>query len=317
MNEFTKPISLGCTDLQVTPLGIGTWAWGDRRTWGYGRTHTEADLQAAFESSLAAGINLFDTAEIYGGGQSELLLGRFIKAAQQRVVVATKFMPYPWRLRRGNLLRALRQSLDRLGLARVDLYQIHWPFPPRSTETRVDELAKVVESGLVRAAGVSNYSAEQTRRARAVLARHGIVLASNQVEYSLLKRSPERNGVMQTCRELGIALIAYSPIAMGVLSGKYTSQNPPTGMLRGSRFSRKYLARIQPLIGLLRQIGQAHDGRNPAQVALNWVMCKGAVPIPGAKNARQAQENAGALGWRLAENEIASLDAASDRVGTR
>jgi len=317
MNEFTQSIPLGHTDLQVTSLGIGTWAWGDRRTWGYGRTYAEADLQAAFESSLAAGIDLFDTAEIYGGGQSELLLGRFMKTAQQRVVVATKFMPYPWRLRRGNLLRALRRSLDRLGLTQVDLYQIHWPFPPRSIETWVDELAKVVESGLVRAAGVSNYSAEQTRRAHAVMARHGIVLASNQVEYSLLKRSPERNGVMQTCRELGITLIAYSPMAMGVLSGKYTSQNPPRGMLRSSRFSREYLARIQPLIGLLREIGQAHDGRNPAQVALNWVMCKGAVPIPGAKNARQAQENVGALGWRLSEDEIASLNAASDRVGTK
>jgi len=317
MNEFTQPIPLGHTDLHLIPLGIGTWAWGDRRTWGYGRTHTEADLQAAFKTSLAAGINWFDTAEIYGGGKSEHLLGRFIKTAQQRVVVATKFMPYPWRLRRGNLLRALRQSLDRLGLAQVDLYQIHWPFPPRSIETWVDELAKVVESGLVRAAGVSNYSAEQTRRAHAVLARDGIVLASNQVEYSLLKRSPERNGVMQTCRELGITLIAYSPMAMGVLSGKYTSQNPPRGMLRSSRFSREYLARIQPLISLLRKIGQAHDGRNPAQVALNWVMCKGAVPIPGAKNARQAHENAGALGWRLSEDEIASLNAASDRVGTK
>lgn len=317
MNENKQAIAIGRTDLRVVPLGIGTWAWGDRRTWGYGRTYTEADLQAAFEGSLAAGINLFDTAEIYGGGQSELFLGRFIKTAQRPVVVATKFMPYPWRLRRGDLLRALRRSLDRLGLARVDLYQIHWPFPPRSTESWVEELARVVELGLVRAAGVSNYTAEQTRRAHAVLARHGIPLASNQVSYSLLNRTPERNGLMQTCRESGITLIAYSPIAMGVLSGKYTSQNPPKGMFRGSRFSREYLDRIQPLIGLLREIGQAHDGKIPAQIALNWVMCKGAVPIPGAKNGRQAQENAGALGWRLTEEEIASLDAASYQVGRK
>lgn len=310
-------ISLGRTELQISPLGVGTWSWGDRRTWGYGRTHTEADLQAAFEASLAAGINLFDTAEIYGGGQSEAFLGGFVRAAGQPVVVATKFMPYPNRLRRGNLMRALRKSLDRLGLARVDLYQIHWPFPPRSIETWVEELAQAVEAGLVRAAGVSNYSADQTRRACTVLARHGIPLASNQVSYSLLNRNLERNGLMQTCRELGVTLIAYSPMAMGVLSGKYTPENPPTGMFRGSRFSSEYLARIRPLIDLLRNIGQAHDGKNPAQVALNWVMRKGAVPIPGAKNARQAQENAGALGWRLSEDEIAALDAASDWAGRK
>jgi aryl-alcohol dehydrogenase-like predicted oxidoreductase len=122
--------SLGRTRLQVSPMGIGAWSWGDSRTWGYGRTHTEADVQAAFETGLAAGISLFDTAKVYGVGQSELLLGRFIKAARRPVIVATKFMPFPWRLRRGELMRALQKSLDRLSLARVDLYQIHWPFPP-------------------------------------------------------------------------------------------------------------------------------------------------------------------------------------------
>jgi len=305
-------IQLGRTLLQVSLLGVGTWSWGDRRTWGYGRTYTEADVQAAFETSLAVGINFFDTAEIYGGGQSELLLGRFVKAAQQPVIVATKFMPFPWRLRRGNLLNALRKSLDRLGLAQVDLYQIHWPFPPIPIETWVEELAKAVEAGLIRAAGVSNYNTEQTRRAYTALARHGTSLASNQVEYSLLHRDPERNGLMQTCHELGVALIAYSPLAMGVLSGKYTPENPPMGMSRSSRYGRQFLARTQPLITLLREIGTAHDGKSPSQVALNWVIRKGAVPIPGAKNARQAQENAGALGWQLTEAEIAALDAASN-----
>ncbi len=305
-------IQLGRTLLQVSPLGVGTWSWGDRRTWGYGRTHTAADVQAAFETSLAAGISFFDTAEIYGGGQSELLLGRFVKAAQQPVTVATKFMPFPWRLRRGNLLRALHQSLDRLGLAQVHLYQIHWPFPPVPLETWVEELAKAVEAGLIRAAGISNCNAEHTRRAYTVLARYGIPLASNQVQYNLLHRDPERNSLTQTCRELGVTLVAYSPLAMGVLSGKYTPENPPMGMLRSSRYGRRYLARTQPLIALLREIGYAHGGKSPSQVALNWVICKGAVPIPGAKNARQAQENAGALGWQLTDAEIAALDAASN-----
>lgn len=312
MNHPTVP--LGRSDLQVAPMGIGTWAWGDRTTWGYGRTHTSADLQAAFETSLAAGINFFDTAEAYGSGQSERFLGQFIRAAQQPVTVATKFMPYPWRLRKHSLAEALHRSLDRLGLKQVDLYQIHWPFPPMPIEQWADALADVFHAGLVRAVGVSNYSAEQTRRAHAVLARRSMPLASNQVHYNLVRRDPERNGLMQICRELGITLIAYSPMAMGVLTGKYTPENPPSGTFRSPRYSRPFLARVQPLIALLREIGTAHDGKNPAQVALNWVMRKGAVPIPGAKNARQVQENIGALGWQLTESEMAALDAASDHI---
>jgi aryl-alcohol dehydrogenase-like predicted oxidoreductase len=196
----------------------------------------------------------------------------------------------------------------------VDLYQIHWPFPPMPIEQWADALADVFHAGLVRAVGVSNYSAEQTRRAHAVLAKRGVPLASNQAHYNLLHRDPECNSLLQTCRELGITLIAYSPMAMGVLTGKYTPENPPSGILRGPRYSRQFLARIQPLIALMKEVGAAH-GKNPAQVALNWVMRKGAVPIPGAKNARQAQENIGALGWRLAESEIAALDAVSEQVG--
>jgi aryl-alcohol dehydrogenase-like predicted oxidoreductase len=234
--------------------------------------------------------------------------------SQQPVRVATKFVPFPWRLRKQNLLDALRASLDRLGLKQVDLYQLHFPFPPIPIETWMDGLADAVQAGFARAVGVSNCSVEQMRRAHAALAKRGVVLASNQVEYSLLHRAPECNGLMQACREMSVTLIAYSPIRKGVLSGKYTPENRPTGTFRGSLANRDYLARVQPLITLLREIGQAHGGKTPSQVALNWVMCKGALPIPGAKNVRQAQENAGALGWQLSESEMAALDAVSDKM---
>ena len=316
MND-AQLVPLGPTGMQVVPMGIGTWAWGDRSTWGYGRTHTDADLQAAFEASLAAGINLFDTAEAYGSGQSERLVGRFISTSQLPVMVATKFVPFPWRLRKQNLLDALRASLDRLGLKQVDLYQLHFPFPPVPIETWMDGLADAVQAGLARAAGVSNCSAKQMCRAHAALTKRGVVLASNQVEYSLLHRTPEHNGLMQACRETGVTLIAYSPIRKGVLSGKYTPENRPTGMFRSSLANRDYLARVQPLIALMREIGQTHGGKTPSQVALNWVICKGALPIPGAKNVRQAQENAGALGWQLSESEMAALDAGSDKVKSK
>ncbi len=307
-------VSLGATDVRVTPLGTGAWAWGDRLTWGYGGgTYTDADLREAFRITLEAGINWFDTAEIYGSGRSETLLGRFIRESNQRVIVATKFFPFPWRLRQSSLLDALRRSLERLGLQQVDLYQIHFPFPPMPVEHWVNGLADAVEAGLTRAVGVSNYDVEQTRRAYNTLKARGIPLASNQVEYSLLQRKPERNGLLQYCREQNITLIAYSPIAKGILTGKYTPEHTPPGM-RGRKYNRAYLTRVQPLLELLKQIGEAH-GKSQSQVALNWVLCKGAVAIPGAKNVRQAQENAGALGWRLTDGEVHELDQVSERVG--
>ena len=309
-------ISLGPTDVQISPLGIGTWAWGDRLFWSYGRTHTDTDIEEAFRIAVEEGVAFFDTAEVYGNGRSERLLGRFIAALPEdapRPAVATKFFPYPWRWRAGALRRALEGSLRRLGMDQVDLHQIHWPFPPRSIDVWVRALGEVVRQGLARAAGVSNYNLSQTKRAQAILEDLGLPLASNQVEFSLIHRKPEFEGLLDYCREQGITLIAYSPLGMGLLTGKYTPDNPPPGA-RGRRYPRAFLERLQPLIGLLREIGQGHGNKTPAQVALNWVLCKGAVPIPGAKNAAQAQSNAGALGWRLTDDEVNALDKASEAV---
>lgn len=314
-----ETVSLGKTDLRVTPLGLGVWQWGDTMMWNYGKDYGEADLRPIFDATLNAGINFIDTAEIYGRGRSETLLGQFVKetAARDRLVIATKFAPLPWRLSSGRLLQALRNSLNRLSLSRVDLYQVHFPFSPIPIEIWMEALAKAVREGLTRAVGVSNYNPGQTVRAHAALARYGIPLATNQVEYSLLERKPETSGLVKVCRDLGVSLIAYSPIAKGMLTGKYTPDNIPPGV-RGRMYKREYLIKIQPLIGLLNEIGQAHGdvhgAKTPVQVSLNWLMCKGAVPIPGAKNLRQAQENLGAVGWRLTEEEVQRLDEMSDKV---
>jgi aryl-alcohol dehydrogenase-like predicted oxidoreductase len=309
MNEHSDRVALGASGLSVSALGLGCWAWGDRFYWGYGRSYTQDDVQQAFEAALAAGVTLFDTAEVYGLGQSERLLGEAMRASGSDAVIATKFMPLPWRLRRGSLLRALRASLRRLGVERADLYQTHWPHPPVAIETWMDAMADAVEAGLTRAVGVSNYNVDQTRRAHTALAKRGIALASNQVHYSLLERGPERSGLLDLCSELNVTLIAYSPLGQGLLSGKYTPEQPPPG-IRARRLRRR-VAAAQPIVAALREAGERH-GKTPSQAALNWLVCKGAVPIPGAKNAHQAQENAGALGWRLTEAEVAALDAASD-----
>ena len=310
-------VPLGRTGLTIPPLGIGTWAWGDRFYWGFGRGYGEDDLQAAFEAALDAGITFFDTAEVYGLGRSERFLARFAAASShpraRDPFIATKFFPYPWRWRQAALPRALRGSLRRLGREQVDLYQIHWPWPPRPVEVWVTALAQVLRQGRARAGGVSNYNLDQMRRAQAVLEHHGFPLASNQVEFSLLRREIEVNGLLQAAQEQGITILAYSPLAMGILTGKYTPEHPPRGP-RGRRFPPAYLERLRPLLHLMEEIGQAHGGKTPAQVALNWVLAKGAVPLAGAKNAAQVRSNVGALGWRLSADEVAALDKASEPV---
>jgi aryl-alcohol dehydrogenase-like predicted oxidoreductase len=154
---------------------------------------------------------------------------------------------------------------------------------------------------------VSNYNPQQTERAFRALERRGLHLASNQVSYSLLQRGPERSGLMQLCKDLKVTVIAYSPLAQGLLTGKYSPQNPPTGA-RGLRTSKSALAEIRPLLDEMMKMGIQHGNKTAAQVALNWCVCKGTLAIPGAKNARQAKENAGALDWSLTEAEVAKLD---------
>jgi aryl-alcohol dehydrogenase-like predicted oxidoreductase len=308
---FSERIALGASDLRIRPLGVGAWQWGDRMSWGYGRGYGEDDVRQAFDVSIKAGLDFYDSAEVYGFGRSERLLGHFARSISEPVIIATKFLPFPWRLRRKSLVNALRRSLKRLGMNHVDLYQIHWPIPTVPIETWMSAMADCVDEGLLRAVGVSNFNIEQTQRAHTALAERGIPLASNQIPYSMLHRRPERNHLLASCKKLNVAVIAYSPLEQGLLTGKYTPDNPPPGA-RGRRLKPGYLEKLMPLIGMMREIGSGHGDKSPAQVALNWTMCKGTIPIPGPKNERQAAENAGALGWRLGEDEVSALDKASE-----
>ncbi len=321
----TEQMTIGRSDIRVAPLGVGTWAWGERRLWGYGADFGRDDIAAAVRASVEAGVTLFDTAEMYGRGQSEQLLGEAARETGAPVTVATKFAPWPWRLGARTLRSALAGSLRRLGRERIDLYQIHWPYTLLSNPALMDALADAVADGEVRAVGVSNYSAGQMQRAHEALARRGVPLASNQVQYSLLHRRPETDGVLAACRELGITLIAYSPLAQGLLTGKYrpdAGPRPPGFRGRLPQFREANLRAVAGLLDLLRGIGEdhagsgagGHGGRTPAQVALNWLIRQpGVLPIPGAKNGAQAAANAGALGWALDEREVEALRAATTR----
>lgn len=292
---------------------VGTWAWGDRYLWGYGQEYGREEIQATFEVCLENDVTFFDTAESYGQGKSEQLLGEFLRNRPSKVRIASKFMPYPWRLGRGSLLQALKSSLHRLGVAQLDLYQVHQPMPPIQPETWMEAMIEALQAGMIAAAGVSNYSREWMDRSQNALIRSGFRLASNQVEYNLLNRQVEKSGLLRQCQEQGITVLAYSPMAMGVLTGKYSAEKPVHG-IRSGAYNPRTLSRIRPLIQLLNSIGSDHAGKTAGQVALNWVICKGATPIAGAKSPIQAQQNAGALGWRLTEEEVARLDQVSDQV---
>lgn len=297
-------------------LGIGTWAWGDRLVWHYGQGYSDEDIAETFKIAIDNGMRFFDTAEIYGQGKSEQILSRLLKECTEPVILATKFMPYPWRLKAGALRKALKASLQRLDLPKVQLYQMHMPIGLLPIKTWMEQMAAVQQEGLIETIGVSNYDLNQTMEAQRVLTNLGTRLASNQVEYHLLERRIEKNGLMAHCNEAGIKIIAYSPLAMGILSGKYTPENPPSGV-RGVQYNREFLGKIQPLIRALKKIGLNHDGKTAAQVAINWVICKGAVPIPGAKNAGQIEQNVGSTGWRLSAEEIRLLDELSDSVSKK
>jgi len=330
---------LGASGLIVPALGVGIWSWGDKNFWGYGQSYTRDDVFQAYRACLDIGLNFFDTAEIYGNGDSERLLGECHRQDERPIVIASKFAPPLTRFSRKrtsarSLLDALDHSLQRLGVEQIDLYQIHWPSPVLQVDALMDVLAEAVQAGKIRAVGVSNYSAALMRQAHARLARYGIPLASNQVHYSLLHRFPETNGVLDTCRELNVALIAYTPLEQGILSGKFrtgagsisfarrllASIGPrldPLGDSKGSVPAWRRLLygtrdmrpqRLEPLFIVLEEIAQTHE-KTIAQVALNWLISKDEciIPIPGAKNARQANENAGALGWRLTLEEHARI----------
>ena len=307
-------VPLGPTDVQVTPLAFGTWAQGDGAFWGYGTRHGPAEAVDVFTAALDGGVRFFDSAEVYGHGESERILGALARRAGVPLALATKFAPLAGRGGVGAFPGALGGSLRRLGVRRVDLYLAHWADRAEAPiEALMGAFAGAVRRGLVRAVGVSNFTAAELREAHAALARHGVPLAAQQVRYSALDRAPERDGVLDACRELGVTLLAYSPLAQGVLAGSYTAGRPPPGPRAAlPAFAPERLRAAAPLVALLREIGAAHGDRGPEQVALNWLRAKpGVIPVVGATSGEQARRCAASLEWSLTPDEVARVDALS------
>ncbi|KAF3771043.1 putative aldo-keto reductase family protein [Cryphonectria parasitica EP155] len=299
-------------------LCIGSWSWGDNMTWKNASASAVKDLDDAWRTMAQNDLFFVDTAEVYGSGESERIIGRLRSDAaltpddfRTRLVLASKFLPIPWPPTRlfpsKGMVNACRGSLQRMGLESMDLYQVHGPIHVlNSIDSMAGALARCVELGLTRAVGVSNYSLDEMVRMDEALKKRGYRLASNQVEFSLLRTRPETTGLLAECKARGIVLMAYSPLGMGRLTGKYTKDNPPPS---GRKFGDVPIEELAPLLETLRTVGEKH-GVKPSAVALKWVIQKGAIPLGGVKNAKQAEENARAASeeWMLSDEEMAELD---------
>ncbi len=297
-------------------MGCGTWAWGNRLLWGYDESMDD-QLQAVFNLCVSNGVTLFDTGDSYGtgklNGRSEQLLGQFdreyLGPGKENICIATKLAAYPWRLTRKSMVSACKSSAKRLG-RNVNLVQMHWStanYFPWQEAVLLDGLADLYEQGLVKGVGLSNYGPKRLKWVHKKFSDRGVPIATLQVQYSLLSTYPVTQlGLKDVCDELGIKLIAYSPLVLGLLTGKYSVKGPFPKGVRGLLF-RQLLPGIQPLLDCLQEVARSRN-KTLSQVAINWCISKGTIPIPGAKSVEQAKENMGALGWQLNSNEIAELD---------
>jgi aryl-alcohol dehydrogenase-like predicted oxidoreductase len=283
---------LGASGIKVSSLGTGTSRWMQGR-------NDEAVFQA-FHSLVDVGVNFFDTAEVYSFGKSERLLGACLRRDPRPVVIGSKFAPYPTRLLRRQFMNALDASLSRLGRQMIDLYYLHFPSPLLSIETVMDMMAQAVEAGKIHAVGVSNFSAKQMHLAADRLKKYGIPLAANEVRYNLFHRQPEVNGVLDACRELNVALVAYRPLERGRLVVSSTSR-------KGKAASKK-----EAILETLQTIAQRR-GKSVSQVSLNWLLRRDehVIPIPGTTDARHAMDNVDTLMWQLSDDEFAAIDQVS------
>lgn len=316
---------LGKTDLEVTPIGLGCWQFGGGQGasmignfWGEVSQQTVNEI---VQASLDRGVSWFDTAEIYGRGRSEQALAKGLQAAGKQpgeVEVATKWFPL---MRTASSIRAtIDERLRMLAPYPIDLHQVHQWFSFSSAAAEMDAMVSLVKEKKIRAVGASNFPARMMRAAHQALQKHGLSLASNQMPYSLLDRRIEKNGVMAAAKELGISIIAYSPLAQGILSGKF---HDDPNLIRASAGPRKFMPafrksgmeKSRPVVEALKQIAQAH-GSSPAQVALAWVLQfhgDAVVAIPGATKRSHVDVNVGAMSLKLSAAELARLDEVSRR----
>ncbi|EPX56054.1 oxidoreductase, aldo reductase [Cystobacter fuscus DSM 2262] len=314
---------LGRSDIEISPIGLGCWQFsaGVGLVGGFWEALPPPLVEEIIDASLQGGINWFDTAEAYGNGRSEQALAAALTRLGKKpgdVVVATKWLPIA-RLA-SSIGATIGERLSALSPFGIDLHQIHQPYAFATVDAQAEQMAKLVQEGKIRTVGVSNFSEKKMRATHAALARRGVPLVSNQMQYSLLDRRIESNGVLAAAKELGITIIAYSPLAQGLLSGKFHDDPSLIKSRVGPRkflpnFRLKGMEQSRPLIEELKKIATAH-GATPSQVALNWLCAfhgDTVVAIPGATKRRHAEENVGTMGFTLSADELRRIDELSQR----
>ena len=309
---------LGKTGIEVTPIGFGSMEFaGGKSFFKYMFKPVEPEIQnEVIKVALDSGMTLIDTAEIYGSGYAECSVARGLKAAGKSpgdVVISTKWFPA---LKRAKSMRkSAKKSTERLAPYPIDLYLVHMPISVSSIKTQMNEMAELLDSGIIRAIGVSNFSASRMIKAYDALAEQGIPLAANQVNFSLLKRGIETNGVLETAKELGVTIMAYTPLGQGVLTGKLHQQ--PELLEKMPRFRRSRLRgglkKTQLLMESLDAIAQEQNA-TVAQVVLSWTTNYHGdtiIAIPGASKTYQVEQNAGAMRISLSGEQMETISSLS------
>lgn len=304
---------LGNSDLKASTIGLGTGQFGSK-VWGYGLRYSDDNLLKVVQAAIASGINLFDTAETYGDGFSETLLGRALGQYDRGdFLIVTKVAP--WNLRRNSLIKAADRSLRRLGMDAIDLYLVHCPnrFVPIKETFRT--LEHLVNLGKIRYIGVSNFPSSLMRKAQEILSRHEVV--ANEIEYNILSRRAEKETIPY-CKQQKIGIIAYSPLAGGVLTGRFSANRPARDRARAFNFlgRRSFLTRAQPLFAALGKL--AEEKRvSMSQLSLGYIIRDGSIyAIPAALTEKEVRENAEASEIKLSTEELSTINKAAVTLST-
>jgi pyridoxine 4-dehydrogenase len=317
--------------ITISEVGCGTWSWGNRLLWDYDPSQDE-EIYEAYKLVRDAGVTVFDTADSYGtldlNGRAEILLGEFerryvsesdttkawwdlSKASNNDNVqqVATKFAPYPWRITRGSMLQAAKESLDRLQQDKLAIAQLHWStsnYQPFQEGALWEGLADIYDAGLCDSVGISNYGPVQLQKVAAKMRERQVPLATAQIQYSLMTYQSAQT-MNEVCDDVGCRLISYSPLCLGLLTGKYDLDNLPRSGNPRRQLFRELLPGAQDLLGTLEAMSKEYN-KSQSQIAINWAMRKGTVPIPGCRTVHQANENLSVTGWKLKPDAVEELD---------
>lgn len=295
---------------KLPAVALGAWAWGMDGT--FGDTYTVEDLKPVYETAIKNGLNLWDTAFVYGMGTSEKILGELMKnTAKEDLIISTKFTPQCEDQTPDAMQHMIDGSKERLGVDVIDIYWIH---NPMDVEKYTPMIAPLYTSGQIRQVGVSNHSLSELKRAEEILAKEGVPMAAVQNHYSLLNRSSEESGILDYCKEKGINFYAYMVLEQGALGGKYTSANPfPKGSDRANTYN-PMMGQIDQLLSVMKEIANDHDA-TVAQIATSWAISKGTIPIIGVTKVSQVEDAVKTAGIKLSEYEVREMEKTADQAG--